>query len=233
MTLLSPVAPRASRDRPPPLSRARPPRAVRLRALLWRARFLVAAGCLGLAAAATVQALRPPPPATEPVVVLTRDVPAGTELTPADLTVADLPPEAAPAGAWAQVDGPLGGVAAVDLPAALPVTPSLLVDGSLAAPPGRVVVAVRLADAAVTGLLEPGVHVDLVAAHLDGAAGGTVARRALVLPHPQAAADGAGLLTGPVGADDGPPLLVAVVPEEAVQIAQSSVSARIVAVVVP
>lgn len=221
------------RPAPPPLPRARAPRAARVRALLWRARFVAAAACLGTAAAVTLHALRPPAPPTVPVVVLARDVTAGAALTAADVTVADVPPDAAPAGALSRTSDAEGRVVAVDLPAALPVTPALLTDATRGGPPGTVVVAVRLDDPAVTGMLEAGMHLDLVAARLEGGPGDTVARRALVLPGPEPGATGGGLLGSPAGTDDGPPLLVAVAPDEAVRIAEASVSSHLVAVIVP
>jgi len=218
--------------RPPPLARVRAPVGLSVRSALWRLRLVVVAVCLGVAAGAVVHALRPPPAATVPVVVLARGVGAGTTLTAADLVVADVPPGAAPAGALTSTDAAHGHVAAVDLPARLPLTPALLAGTTLSGPPGTVVVAVRLGDPAVAALLEPGLHLDLVAARPEGGDGETVARRALVRPAP-AGDEPTGVLAAATGADDGPPVLVAVTPDEAVRIAESSVSSRLVAVVVP
>jgi len=218
---------------PPPLPGVRAPRRLRVRAAVWRLRFAVAALCVGTAAAVTVHALRPPPALTVPVVVLARDVAAGSTLGPADVLVAAVPPGAAPEGALTHPDDVAGRVAAVDLGARLPLTPALLVDATLTGPPGTVVVAVRLDDPAVAALLAPGMHLDLVAARPEGGTGETVARRALVRPSPPDAAGAGGLLGGATSTDDAPPVLVAVTPDEAVRIAQMSVSARIVAVVVP
>ncbi len=217
---------------PPPLPPVRPTPRVRARSVLWRLRFLLAAACLGAAAGVVVQAVRPPPPATVPVVVLTRDVVAGTTLGASDLAVVDVPPGVAPAHAPAGTGHVEGRVVVVDLPARTPVAPSLLAGTTLAGPPGRVVVAVRLDDPGVSALLEPGLHLDLVAARPEGGPGETVARRALVRPTPvrEQAADG---LLGGASADDGPPVLVAVTPEEAVRIAEASASSRLVAVIVP
>jgi len=237
MAVLTPVSPPPRREGvrdplPPPLPAARGPAGVRARRALWRFRFALAAVCLGVAAAVTLQALRPPTPPTVPVVVLARDVPAGTELAAGDLAVADVPAGTAPDGAFRAADDARGHVTAVDLPARLPLTPTLLTDTVLAGPAGTVVVAVRLDDPAVADLLEPGLHLDLVAARLEGGPGETVARRALVRPSPDGDAPPGGLL-GAAPAGDGPPVLVAVTPEEALLIAQASVSSRLVAVVVP
>ncbi|MFC8192302.1 SAF domain-containing protein [Cellulomonas sp. NPDC057328] len=218
---------------PPPFPHVRAPAGVRLRGALWRWRALVAALCLGLAAAVTVQALRPAPPPTAPVVVLARDVAAGTPIGALDVAVARLPPTAVPAGAHTAPADVVGAAPVVDLPARQPLTPALLGGGAPAGPPGTVVAAVRLDDPAVAALLTPGAHVDLVAARPEGGPGETVARRALVLPGPAADADpGGGLLGGTAGAADAP-VLVAVAPEEAVLLAEASAAARLVAVVVP
>ncbi|WP_225755331.1 RcpC/CpaB family pilus assembly protein [Actinotalea sp. Marseille-Q4924] len=86
------------------------------------------------------------------------------------------------------MDALTGREALVDLPAGLPLVEGVLAGErfAVAAPAGTVVVAVRLADPAVTGLLRPGDRVDLVtAAPADGGAPGVaadvVARGALVL----------------------------------------------------
>ncbi len=218
---------------PPPLAHVRAPVAVRLRGNLWRWRAVVAALCLGLAAAATVQALRPPPPPAAPVVVLARDVAAGTPLDALDVAVAQLPPDAVPAGAHTAPADVVGAAPVVDLPARQALTPTLLGGGAPAGPPGTVVAAVRLDDPAVAALLTPGAHVDLVAARPEGGPGETVARRALVLPGPPADGDaGGGLLGGTATAADAP-VLVAVTPQEAVLLAEASAAARLVAVLVP
>lgn len=205
---------------------------MRARALLWRLRFVVAATCMGLAAGVVVHAWRPPPPPTVPVVVAARDVAAGTALTDGDLVVLEVAPDAAPVTAFTRTSDVQDRVTAVDVPARLPLTSSLLTDPALTGPAGTVVVAVRLDDPAVAQLLQPGLHLDLVAARLEGGPGETVAHRALVLPGPDVAQPGGGLLAGtPV--DDAPPLLVAVSTEEAVRIAETSVSSRLVPLVVP
>ncbi|GIG38708.1 SAF domain-containing protein [Cellulomonas phragmiteti] len=235
MVALTPAPPHrydAGEDPPAPLPASPGPWRTRLRGALWRLRLLLAAVCLGLAAAAVVHAVRPPAPPTVPVVVLARDVPAGTALAPGDLVVTQVPPGVAPRGALVRQDEAKGRVTATDLPAGLPLVAELLADATLAGPPGTVVVAVRLDDPAVADLLEPGLHLDLVAARLEGGPGQTVARRALVRPAP-ATDDAPGGLLGATSPTDGPPVLVAVTPQEAVLIAEASVSSRLVAVVVP
>ena len=206
-----------------------------MRVALWRLRVVVAALCAGTAAAGAVHAVRPPPAPAVAVVVLARDLPAGTTLAPTDLQVTRVAPGAAPADAVVDPADVEGAVTAVDLPARLPLAPGLLTDATLAGPPGTVVTAVRLDDPAVAALLEPGLRVDLVAARPEGGEGRTVASRALVLPSPAGttASGGGGLLGGGLSDDDAPPVLVALSPQEALAVAESSASSRLVAVVVP
>lgn len=223
------------------LTAARRARLRRLRRLAWRWRFAAAALCCGLAATTTVQLLRPPPPPTVDVVVTARAVLAGAELTADDVVTRPVARSLAPQDAVRTVSGVLGRVAAVGLPAGMPLQAGLISDGvASSVPPGTVVVPVRLADAAVGGLLRPGDRVDLLTAgSLAGATcpagpeggGGAVgggadaaanapcrdgpvylARRALVLPVPagRSAAAPANGLLGAGEAQDPGVTLVAV-----------------------
>jgi pilus assembly protein CpaB len=210
----------------------------RARLIAWRARFVVAAVCCGLAATATVQALRPPLPTTLDVVVTARAVTAGTPLTPQDVTTvavdAGLAPELLtdPAGA-------VGRSAALSLPAGTPLSAALVTGGGLAsqAPDGTVVVAVRLVEST---WLQPGDRVDLLSTD-DGAA--YLARRALVLPGlagpaGDAGSDGdgggGGGLLGGVADDGGEEVtLLAVRPKEAAGVSTASGWGATAAVLVP
>lgn len=225
-------------------------RSRRLRSVLWRARFVVAAACCGLAAAGVTQALRPPSPLTVPVVVTARGIEAGSSLGSADVRVVGMPAALVPDDAASSVADVTGRTASVPLPAGLPVVPDLVAAGDLvsSAPGGTVVAPVRL-DPAVAALLSPGVRVDLLAASEwspvraaeigDPAVVGTsetgaddpyLARSAVVLPRGPARDDG-GLLGGDTGT--GEITLVAVAPHEAVRLAAVSGWAGITAVVVP
>lgn len=218
--------------RPPPLPHRRRPLPVALRIGLWRSRFAVAAVFLGLAAASTVQSLRPPDPPTSPVVVAARSIPAGTALTSADVRVVRLPVAVAPDGAVDDPGSVVGSSAAVPLAAGVPVLPGLLADDEVRGPPGTVVATVRFADPAVAGLLSPGVRVDVLAATPEGGPGGVVATRALVLPVAQQTAPGGALGIGASG-DSSVPVLLAVSPAEAPALAGAAASALLSAVVVP
>ncbi|MGY1694510.1 MULTISPECIES: Flp pilus assembly protein CpaB [unclassified Geodermatophilus] len=155
-----------------------------------------------LVTGALVLALRPPavppaePPPGTPVVTAAADLPAGTVLTGASLTVTELP--TAPAGTAADPGALTGRVLAAPLRAGEPVTDVRLVGPGLTAllPAGQVAVPVRPADLAVAGLATPGDRVDVLATAPDAAQAGVVARAALVLAVP--------------GPDDGGLLVLAV-----------------------
>ncbi|GIG19730.1 hypothetical protein Cch01nite_04540 [Cellulomonas chitinilytica] len=216
----------------PPVGRAS--RSLAWRAVLWRSRFVVAALCLGVAAAALTEAVRPPAPATVPVVVAAHDLDAGSALTVGDVEVRHLPTAVAPARTYPRASDVVGASTAVPVGAGVPVVPGLLVPDDVHGPAGTVVAAVRFSDPAVAGLLRPGAHVDVVAATPEGAVDGTVAVRALVLPVPDVTGttNGGGLLGDP-GSTDPPPVLLAVSPAEATALAGAAAAALLSPVVVP
>lgn len=223
---------RAAAALPPPLPRVAPPLRRRLRVLAWRSRFVVAAVCLGLAVATTVDTLRPHPPSGTDVLVAARDLPAGAALTGADVRVATVPRTLALAAAAASDEARaalVGRTAAVPVPAGMPLVPTLFAGTDLSGPPGTVVAAVHLADDALTTVLAPGDRVDLLAAPVEGGDGVTLARGALVLPSPPT--DGGGGLLGSSG-EPAAPLLVAVRPDEAVALAGAGLSRALFAVLV-
>ncbi|MFE5293367.1 SAF domain-containing protein [Isoptericola sp. NPDC056618] len=227
--------PRSGPPRPPdpggPAWRRRVAR--RLRSLLWRVRFVLAAVCCGLAAAAVVQAVRPAPPPTVDVVVPARALPAGEPVAAADLTTVAVADALAPDGVATDPAELVGRTPVTALPAGVPLHPGLLPGGGVVAqaPRGTVVVPVRLEDTAA-GWLRPGDRVDLVLTGEAARAAGTdraddegdterddayLARRALVLPRPDAVepVDG-GLLAGAAPASqDADVTLVAVSKGEA------------------
>lgn len=145
---------------------------VRLRRALWRGRHLLLVTALAIGGAVVVHELRPPAPLSTHILVLARDVPAGSELSTQDLTSATVPPALAGPEMMRSADEAVGSRLAVGLPAGFPVTGRVLVGPGLASgtAPGEVVVPVRLADAAVARTLHPGDRVDLMAATADAAA---------------------------------------------------------------
>lgn len=215
----------------------------RARRLVWRHRVLLAALCCGLAAMSAVQALRPAPPPSTPVLVTARAVAAGTRLTGDDLAVREIAEDIAPPAALRGPQEAAGLTAVVPLPAGLALYPGVVSDGGVlaSAPHGTVVVPVTLADDGVAALLRPGDRVDLLApgpghpsASRPGTTTSSLARRALVLPtptHRAPEADAAGLLGG--GADPAPVTLVAVAPDEAPDLSAIAGMGAVSAVLVP
>lgn len=205
--------------------------------LAWRARWVVVALGLGLTAAGVLGTLRPPPPPTRPVVVAGLPLVAGTRLAAADVRVVDVPTHLAAADAATRVDDVLDRSLAVDLTPGSPLVPGVLADDGAAGPPGTVVATVRLADTGAAALLEPGRRVDVLAATAEGGPATVVAARALVLPAPERGAGpenatGIGSALG-AEADDPPPVLLAVTPEESLALAGAAASSVLSAVVVP
>lgn len=177
-----------------------------LRVAAWRVRRAALPAAIVIAAllvSGTLRAALTPPPAGVPVLVATRDLPAGHVLAERDLTVTHLPPAAAPQPGT-EMTALVGRELAVAVPAALPLVPTLLTGErfGLDPPEGAVVVALTPADATTSRLLRPGDRVDLVTE------AGVLARAALVLEITEP--DAAGLL----GTAGPPGMVVAVTPAE-------------------
>ncbi|WP_324650598.1 Flp pilus assembly protein CpaB [Georgenia sp. H159] len=172
----------------------------RSRRLLWRWRHALLLAAVLAGCWTVVHELRPPAPATVDVLVLARDVPAGSTLGAADVRTAPVPTHLVAARMLHDPDDAVGERVAVGLPAGFPLAAEVLVGPGLATgvPAGEVVVPVRLADAAAARTLRPGDRVDLLAATADAAAtaGGAevVAAGALVMALDEG--DDAGLLGG-------------------------------------
>lgn len=211
----------------------------RLRVLTWRARRPLAALCAGLAALVAVHLARPAELPTAHVLVAARDLALGAELTDDDVVLDAVPVALLPPGLAAPEDV-LGRRLAVPVPAGLPLVAELLVDDATTGPPGTVVVPVRFADTGIAGVLRPGMRVDVVAAAvLDGAEPVRLAREAVVLARPGGGADeatdaeGGGLLgTGGGSTAGSAPVLLAVTPDESVELGGATGSRVLGAVIV-
>lgn len=152
-----------------------------------------------LAVAALVLAARPPSGTTAsatgravvPVVVASRDLPAGTVLAPDDLEVAQWPPDLVPSGGSGSPDELTGRPLAGALRTGEPVTDVRLVGPGLTAslPEGQVAAPVRLADLAVAELVHAGDRVDVLATAPDAVDAHVIVSGALVLA-PSALPDG-------------------------------------------
>jgi Flp pilus assembly protein CpaB len=142
-----------------------------VRRAVLRRRRLIAALLTGIAVAAGVHAAAGPAPATVPVLVAARDLPAGARIGAADLETVRFAPGSAPE---AVADDPVGEVLAAPLRSGEPVTDVRLVGPELTAGrPDLVAVPVRLPDPGMVALLDVGDRIDLLAT--DPQAGGATA----------------------------------------------------------
>lgn len=128
-------------------------------------RWLAAAAAAGCILALT-QELAPPDPRTVAVVVAARDVTAGERLEPDDLRIARLEPSHVPAGASSSTAMLAGKRVTVPLRSGEVVTDARLLSSALIRQyrPGLTATPIRLPDADIVGLLEPGDLVDVYAA---------------------------------------------------------------------
>lgn len=108
-------------------------------------------------------ALAPPRPSTVEVVAAARLLTGGSTIAADDLRSAALPPDAVPDGAWTDSAALIGQRLAGPVPAGQVLTPTLLLRQRTA---GRstVVAPLPLADDRVTGLLQAGDQIDVLAA---------------------------------------------------------------------
>lgn len=155
--LRAPLAPRDERS----LTQVLRSRGAPLLRFVRRHRRIVASLLAGLAVLLIIGALRPPAAARTPVVVAATDLPAGRTLEREDVSLAEM--AAAPPGARADVDDLIGETLTSPILAGEAVTTSRLLSHALDGADGQVVVPVRVSDPLITGLLEPGQVLDLVA----------------------------------------------------------------------
>lgn len=155
-----------------------------LRRAVLRRRRPLAAVCAAVAVVAGLSATREPPPSTVPVLVVARDLPAGTTLADGDLSIAAFAAGTEPA---ARVGSPVGRVLAAPMAAGEPVVEVRLVGPGLAdSHPGLAAVPLRLPDPGMVDLLRVGDVVDLVAANPQGGSATTIASDVPVLAIPAA-----------------------------------------------
>jgi Flp pilus assembly protein CpaB len=143
-------------------------------------------------------ALSPDAPAGTTVLVMARDVTAGTMLSTDDVEPAARPPDQLPAGTLAATSDAVGRVLASGARRGEVLTDVRLVGPGVveSLPAGEVAVPVRVADPAAAALVRPGDHVDVLVA-LDGeVTARAVLSGAVVLARPEPAGSG-GLLGGP------------------------------------
>lgn len=216
--------------RPPPLPPVPHGWPVRLRVLVWRARWWTAATLLALACAAALPVLAPAPTGTATLTVTSHELAAGATLTARDLMTTAVPVQAVPDQADLSPAELVGRTLAVTVPARTPLVPGVLA-GGLRGPDGTVVAVVRLADAALVALLHPGDRLDVLGSDGLGGDGAVLAHRALVLPQPSSPASGVGALG--CGADPSATVVLAVLPDEVAGLSGAAASGGLTAVVVP
>ena len=155
-----------------------------VRRAVLRRRRLIAALLTGVAVVAGVRAAAGPAPATVPVLVAARDLPAGAQIDAADLETVLFAPGSAPE---AVADDPVGQVLAAPLRSGEPVTDVRLVGPELTAgQPGLVAVPVRLPDPGMVALLDVGDRIDLLATDPQEGGASVVAADVPVLAIPAA-----------------------------------------------
>jgi pilus assembly protein CpaB len=135
------------------------------RAASWHRRLLVA-GLLAASVAFGIQAVTPPPPRTESVLVAAKDLASGTRLSPDDVRLKGLAPASLPDGALRTRNLAAGRILGAPVRKGEVLTDVRLVSRSLLDSYGDGLVAapVRIADAASVRLVVPGDVVDVLAA---------------------------------------------------------------------
>ena len=166
-----------------------------MRAASWHRRKLA-----GLAAVATVltglAAVAPPAPPTTLVVRTRTALAGGVVLTTEDLEAVELPRSDLPDRTVSELDDLVGRRLAAPVPRHQVLTATALAAADSAVGVGHVLAPVRLADADVVALLEPGDLVDVIASAADGGATSTVARSVRVVTVPARDPDDQGTATG-------------------------------------
>lgn len=191
------------------------------RTIGWHRR-LLAAGLAAGAVAAALQAAKPEPGPTVPVVTAARDLSGGSTIVPDDVRTSDVPPALVPAAALASVDAAVGRVLAGPVRAGEPLTDVRMVGPDLLATWGDGLVAtpVRIADPGVIGLIRPGDVVDLIAAPTSGTGETTIVASSVpVLVVPEQSDQGV--------LADGALLVIAATDTQAASLAQAAVTSRL------
>jgi Flp pilus assembly protein CpaB len=181
----------------------------------------IAAALAGLCVLAIIGTVSEDGGATTTVVIAATDIPAGTTLSPDDLTTAEYPSDLAPRGISGDPATLTGEVVTAGVTTGEVITASRLLGSRPEAGRGLVAAPVRLADAGVAGLLAPGDVVDVIAASTDGSAK-VVARKARVITRP--------IPPATFGTQTGSLVLLAVTPDEATTIAGVATTRQLSAV---
>lgn len=177
-------------------------------------RRLLAALLAAVAVFAGLRAVTEPPPASVPVTVAARDLPAGSLLAAGDVTRVDFAPDSVPDGL---ADSPVGERLAAPVARGEPLTDLRLLGTALTgSDPERRAMPVRFPDSGQVALLEPGMRIDVLATDPQGGGAEHVAA-AVVLTVPDPAEDGA------AGSSPGRLVVLGVTPEAVETVARHSV----------
>jgi pilus assembly protein CpaB len=199
------------------------------RAATWHRRLLVA-GLLAASMAFAIQALSPPPPRTESVLVAAKDLDGGTRLSPGDVRLKDVAPASLPDGAVRRPTLATGRTLDAPVRKGEILTDVRLFGSAFLDSYGEGLVAapVRIADAASVRLVRAGDVVDVLAAGLGANGSATRAARLVAPATPVLAIPPVD--DGPLGTTDtGAGALVVVVTssETAAQLAAAAVTDRL------
>jgi pilus assembly protein CpaB len=193
-------------------------------------RRLVVAALTGVAVVSGLSAVRPAPPVTQRLWVVTRDLPGGEPLTAAEVRIERLPPPDIPSGALSPTTSVVGRLLAAPMRRGEPLTDVRLLSPSLLSAtdqPDDVAVPVRVADGPATlALVHAGDLVDVIAAADPGDGGpatsSTVVDSVLVLATPahDVGSDGSGDDTAGL-------LIVAATTRQAAALAEAASGSRL------
>jgi pilus assembly protein CpaB len=199
------------------------------RAATWHRRLLVA-GLLAASVAFAIQALSPPPPRTESVLVAAKDLDGGTRLSPDDVRLKGFSPASLPDGAVRRPTLAAGRTLDAPVRKGEILTDVRLLGSAFLDSYGEGLVAtpVRIADAASVRLVRAGDIVDVLAAGLGANGSATSAARLVATATPVLTIPPVG--DGPLGTTDiGAGALVVVVTssETAARLAAAAVTDRL------
>jgi pilus assembly protein CpaB len=198
------------------------------RAASWHRRLLVA-GLLAASVAFGIQAVTPPPPRTESVLVAARDLASGTRLSPDDVRLKGLAPASLPDGALRTRNLAAGRTLGAPVRKGEVLTDVRLVSRSLLDSYGDGLVAtpVRIADAASVRLVVPGDVVDVLAAGPGGDGSAPSARVVAAAVPIVTIPPAGGSALGETDVGQGALVVVVTSPETATRLAAAAVTDRL------
>lgn len=191
----------------------------RARRALLRHRRLIAAALAAAAVICLVRVLAPTAPHLDAVAVAAHDLSGGAVIGQGDVVIVQMPPDVVPAGAFGTTEAVLGASVAAPMRSGEPLTDRRLLGAELihGYPPGMVASPVRIQDAEVVSLLQPGNRIDLYAPAGHSGPATRIVSGAVVVMLPKAAEDqGNGAL-----------VVLAVSSSQAAEIAQASATAAL------